>query len=184
MKLKSEEERRWLQQYQLLSAKPMLFVLNADEASVMSGNEFTTPVEQKFGAERTCRVSASLEEQTSQLSSREERLLFLQEYGIDVPRGEELLRCAYRLLRLQSFFTVGPLMAHGWAIGAGATAKEASGEIHSDMERHFLRARVMPWDVFVTKPNLEAAELQMTGVDANYVMKDGDVMIVDHNAPR
>ncbi|EAN94221.1 putative GTP-binding protein [Trypanosoma cruzi] len=183
MKLKTEEERQWLQQYQLLSAKPMLFVLNMDEASVVTGNKFAAEVEEKFGTERTCRVSASLEEQTSQLASRDERLMFLQEYGIDLPRGEVLLRNAYRLLRLQSFFTVGPLMAHGWTTKVGATAKEASGEIHSDMEKYFRRARVMPYSEFLSKPNLEAAEMQMAFVDAKHIMKDGDVMIVEHNTP-
>ncbi|KAH9588917.1 GTP binding domain [Trypanosoma melophagium] len=184
LKLRNEEEVQWLQQYQLLSAKPMMFVLNVDESSVMSGNKFTAAVEKKFGAARTCLVSASLEEQTSQLNSREERLLFLQEYGVDIPRGEVLIRSAYRMLRLQSFFTVGPLMAHGWATASGVTARVASGEIHSDMGKHFVRAKVLPWDVFITKPNLEAAEMQMVYVNANHIIKDGDVMIVEHNAPK
>ncbi|ESL08387.1 GTP-binding protein [Trypanosoma rangeli SC58] len=183
MRLKTEEERQWLQQYQLLSAKPMMFVLNMDDTSVVTGNKFAAAVEEKFGADRTCRVSASLEEQTSQLTSREERLMFLQEYGIDLPQGEVLLRHAYHLLQLQSFFTVGPLMAHGWTTKVGATARKASGEIHSDMEKHFQRAKVMPYDEFLSKPNLEAAEMQMTFVDANHVMRDGDVMIVEHSAP-
>ncbi|KAG8346221.1 putative 50S ribosome binding GTPase putative B Protein of unknown function (DUF933) [Trypanosoma vivax] len=183
IELRGADEERQLHQYQLLSTKPMMFVLNTDEVSVANGNQHTAAVEGAFGLERTCRVSASLEEQTSQLSSRDERLLFLAEYNIDVPRGELLLRHAYRLLRLHSFFTVGPQMAHGWTTRVGATAREASGEIHSDMERYFMGARVMSWDRFIQMPNLEAAELNMAKVDGRYVMQDGDVFIVEHNAP-
>nr|CCC89496.1 putative GTP binding protein [Trypanosoma congolense IL3000] len=184
MPLKTTAELQMLQQYNLLSAKPMMFVLNTDEMGVVHGNEFTQVVEKAVGIGRTCRVCASLEEQTSQLGSREERLLFLREYGIENPSGEALLRRAYGLLRLQSFFTVGPQMAHGWATVEGATAKEASGEIHSDMEKHFYRAKISAWDKFIACPNLEAAELQMSYVGANYVMQDGDVIIVEHGATR
>lgn len=184
MKLKNEEEWNLLQQYQLFTAKPMVFVLNMDEASVVKGNEFSTMVKNKFGVERVLCVSACIEEQTSHLPSREERLMFLAEYGINVPQSEMILRHAYRLLRLQSFFTVGPLMAHGWSIKEGATVKEASGEIHSDMERHFLRAKVLPYNEFITRQNFEAAERQMIYVDAKYIMKDGDVIIVEHSALR
>lgn len=180
----SAEERTWLSNYQLLSGKPMMFVLNTDEASVRDGNVLSAAVEGKYGAERTCRVSASIEEQTSQMDTREERLMFLSEYNIDVPRGEVLMKQVYHMLRLQSFFTVGPLMSVGWAIDHGATSKEAAGEIHSDFEKNFVSAKVMQWDTFITKPNLEAAEMQMEVVDAKYVMKDGDVMIVNHNTSR
>ncbi|CBH09494.1 GTP binding protein, putative [Trypanosoma brucei gambiense DAL972] len=184
MSLKTDEERQILQQYNLLSAKPMMFVLNTDESTIASGNRYTHMVESALGSERTCRVCASLEEQTSQLNSREERLLFLKEYGVDTPHGELLLRRAYKLLRLQSFFTIGPQMAHGWTTRVGASAKEASGEIHSDMEQHFHRAKIMPWDKFIEQPNLEAAELKMAYVDATYTMQDGDIMIVEHGASR
>lgn len=180
----SDEEVQWLANYQLLSMKPMLFVLNTDEMSVKDGNEFSAAVERQFGESRTCRVSASIEEQTSQIPSREERLMFLAEYGIGTPRGEVLMKQVYDMLRLQSFFTVGPLMAHGWAVEQGATAKEAAGEIHSDFERNFVSAKVLPWQELITKPNLEAAELQMHTVDAKYVMRDGDVMIVNHSTKR
>ena len=175
------QEQQWLKEYGLLTAKPTIFVLNVDDASVAAGNAFSKLVEEKYGEDRTCRVSAAVEEQTSQFS-REERLVFLQEYGIQRPAGEVLLEKVYRLLKLQSFFTVGPLMAHGWSVVQGATAKEASGEIHGDFATHFIAAKVMPWEKFIQCPNLASAELQMTRVDSKYIMQDGDVMIVEHSA--
>ncbi|CCW70502.1 unnamed protein product [Phytomonas sp. Hart1] len=176
------EEERWLNSYQLFSDKPMIFVLNVEESSVKEGNTFSRTVEEAYGADRTCRISASFEEQLSQMDSHHDRLLFLEEYGIDTPCSEFLIKRAYDLLRLQSFFTVGPVMAHGWTVAYGSSAREAAGEIHSDFEKHFLSAKVLPWDVFIKKPNLESAEMQMQKVDATYKMRDGDIMIVKHGA--
>lgn len=185
LKLTGAAEADWLRQCELLSSKPMLFVLNLDEDSIAGGNEHSAAVEAKFGAARTCRVCAALEEQTAQLSSRTERLDFLSAYGVTEPRGEVLVRQVYTdLLRLRTFFTVGPLMAHGWTVPEGTAAPAAAGEIHTDFEKNFLRARVMSWSDMITKPNLEAAELQMKTVDDKYIVQDGDVMIVEHSAKR
>ncbi|KAG5501531.1 hypothetical protein JKF63_03360 [Porcisia hertigi] len=174
-------EKNFLQSYDLLSNKPMMFVLNVDERSVEDGNAFSGEVEAVFGAARTCRVSAAIEEQTAQLASAEERQMFLEEYGIAEPRGTVLMRQVYALLKLQSFFTVGPKMAHGWAVMQGSTARQAAGEIHSDFEKNFSSAKVMAWDTFCQRPNLESAEMQMQMVNDKYVMQDGDVFIVQHN---
>lgn len=180
----STAEINLLQSYDLLSNKPMMFVLNVDERAVREGNVFSREVEKAFGPQRTCRVSAAVEEQTAQLASREERLMFLEEYGIDVPRGEVLMKQVYELLKLQSFFTVGPKMAHGWTVPRGSTARQAAGEIHSDFEKNFVRAKVMGWEEFIQKPNLESAEMQMRMVNDAYEMQDGEVMIVEHNTSR
>ncbi|KPI86541.1 putative GTP binding protein [Leptomonas seymouri] len=180
----SVTELRYLQTYDLLSNKPMMLVLNVDEHAVKEGNAFSREVEEAFGSQCTCRVSAAVEEQTAQLPSREERLMFLEEYGIDVPRGEVLMKQVYDLLKLQSFFTVGPKMTHGWTVTQGSTARQAAGEIHSDFEKNFLRAKVMTWNEFIQKPNLESAEMQMRTVSESYEMRDGDVMIVEHNTSR
>ncbi|KAG5499332.1 hypothetical protein JIQ42_04149 [Leishmania sp. Namibia] len=177
-------EKELLHSYDLLSNKPMLFVLNVDERGVRDGNAFSREVEAAFGVERTCRVSAAIEEQTAQLASREEQQLFLEEYGIDVPRGEVLMKQVYALLKLQSFFTVGPKMVHAWTVAQGSTARQAAGEIHSDFEKNFVRAKVMAWDAFAGKPNLESAEMQMRVVNDRYVMQDGEVFIVEHNTQR
>lgn len=184
LKLASVDERRWFAEFGLLSGKPMMYVLNVDDGSVKSGNAFSKVVENAFGVDQTVRVSANIEEQTSQFS-REERLSFLREYDIDRPSGEVLMEKVFRnMLHMQSFFTVGPLMSHGWAIPAGSTSRQASGEIHGDFAEHFVKAKVMQWDKFVTHANLAHAEAMMDVVNEKYVMQDGDVMIVEHNAPR
>ena len=183
--LKADDgEAQTLHAYGLLSAKPMLYVLNVDDSSVKNGNDFSKAVEDKFGADRVCRICASIEEQTSQFT-REERLEFLKAYDIDAPRGEELLSKVYQLLKLETFFTVGPNMAHGWTMRKGSTAKEASGEIHGDFEKHFRHAQIASWEKFISCVNLKHAEsFAMQQKDASYVMRDGDVMIVHHDAPK
>lgn len=183
MNIKSIEEKKLVHEYGLLSAKPTLYVLNVDDVSLAKGNKYSAMVEQEYGESNTVRVSAAIEEQTSQFT-REECLEFLREYGIARPSGELLLRRVYDLLHLQSFFTVGPLMSHGWSVEKGATAKQAAGEIHGDFEEHFLNAKVMQWDALIKCANLASAEMLMTTVDAKYVMQDGDVMIVNHSANR
>jgi ribosome-binding ATPase len=175
-------EASWVKEYDLLSSKPMLYVLNVDDESVKSGNAFSKIVEDAFGQQNTVRVSAAIEEQTSQMGNREERMEFLKAYDIDVPSADVLMGRVHTMLDLQSFFTVGPLMAHGWSVKRGATAKEASGEIHGDFEKHFLSAKVARWDKFVTCANLASAEMLMEGVGDKYVMQDGEVFIVQHDA--
>ncbi|EPY24802.1 GTP binding protein [Strigomonas culicis] len=189
------QETQWLQTYDLLSAKPMLYVLNVDEEAIATGNAFSKQVEEAISREdaaaagapappRTCIVSAAIEEQTANLATREERLLFLEAYNVSEPRGEVLVRQVYTdLLRLQSFFTIGPLMAHAWTVPQGATAREAAGEIHSDFETYFDKAKVLSATQFAQRPNLEAAEGAMQVVNEKYRMADGDVMIVEHHAP-
>eukprot|EP00796_Vickermania_ingenoplastis_P010350 gene10350-7243_t len=169
--------RRW----DLLTAKPTLYVLNVDETSVATGNLFTAQVENKFGAARCLRISAALEEETSQLTTREERLEFLRAYGLSHPQSERLLHRVMRALKLQSFFTVGPLMAHGWRIPTGSTVRQAAGAIHSDFATHFVRGHVQDWEAFMAAPSLSAAERSMRTVDEHYVMQDGEVLIVDHS---
>lgn len=176
-------EATWVRDYALLSSKPMMYVLNVDDESVKSGNAFSKTVEDAFGTgSNTVRVSAAIEEQTSQMGNREERMEFLKAYDIDVPSADILMSRVHEMLDLQSFFTVGPLMAHGWSVRKGATAKEASGEIHGDFETHFVAAKVAPWESFITGANLASSELKMDRVTDKYVMKDGDVFIVEHNA--
>lgn len=178
------EEPEFLKQYQLLSAKPMLFVLNVDDASMKEGNQFSKLVEDKYGIEVTCRVCSVIEEQTSQFT-REERIDFLKEYGLTIPATDVLLQKAYKMLKLQSFFTVGPQMAHGWPIVEGTNAKQAAGEIHGDFEKFFVKGKVCPWDQFIKFPNFTVAE--QTGlrpVDQKYIMNDGDVFIVEHSAKK
>eukprot|EP00758_Cryptobia_borreli_P002885 Tbor_TRINITY_DN3367_c0_g1::TRINITY_DN3367_c0_g1_i1::g.23476::m.23476/K06942/ychF; ribosome-binding ATPase len=180
-------EEEYIKQYQLLSAKPMMYVLNVDDANLKDGNKFSKVVEDKYGLDSTCRICSVIEEQTSQFS-REERIDFLKEYGIDTPATEILLQKGYRMLNLQSFFTVGPKMSHGWSIVNGTTAKKAAGEIHGDFDKYFKSAKVSPWNYFSNKEKFSTLALAennaMMKVDHKYIMNDGDVFIVEHDAPR
>ena len=170
-------------EYGLLSMKPRIFVLNVDDESVAQGNNYSRVVEEVYGESQTCRISASIEEQTAQFT-RDEQIKFLDAYGITAPRTELLMRKVYSALCLQSFFTVGPQMAHGWAIERGATVREASGEIHSDFAENFVRARVLGCEQYMLCPNVAAAEARMDVVNDKYVMCDGDVLIVEHSAQK
>lgn len=182
--LPNTEEKDFMHNYQLLSVKPMMYVLNVDDASMKNGNAFSKVVEDKFGIDSTCRVCSVIEEQTSQFT-REERLDFLKEYGVDTPATDILLKKAYKMLKLQSFFTIGPQMAHGWSIVEGATAREAAGEIHGDFEKHFIKGKVCPWNEFIKYPTFAVAENRgFRTVDKNYVMQDGEVFVVEHGAQK
>lgn len=179
-----KHKKELLQTMQLLSAKPTIFVLNVDEDSMMNGNEFSKTVEDHVGAERCVKVCSLIEEQTAQMS-RDERLAFLKDgYGIERPAAEDLMRRVYDLLKLQSFYTVGPQMAKAWPIRRGTTAKEAAGEIHGDFEKFFKHAKVAHWQKFCSAPNLGVAEHKMMiEVAGSYEMQDGEVFLVEHNAP-
>lgn len=180
---KNPLEAGWLRDLQLLSAKPVLFILNVDERSMRDGNEFSRLVEAKMGSSNCFRVCSSIEADVAEMP-REERLEFLKEYGMDHPAAEELLHRAYRLLGLQSFFTVGPLMAHAWTTPIASTVRQAAGVIHTDFEAHFRRAKVMQWDAFIKCKNLDDAESCMKIVNEDHLIKDGDVFIVAHGAEK
>lgn len=172
-----------LDSFQLLSNKPILYVLNVDDQSMKNGNEFSKIVEDKFGEANTVKVCSVVEEQTSQFS-RPERLAFLAEYGVEKPAVEILLQKVFAMLKLQSFFTVGPKMAKAWSIPQGSKAQDAAGEIHTDFKKHFLYAKVSDWSNFIKNKNLKEAEAAMKKVDEDYVMKDGECFIVEHRAEK
>lgn len=177
------QRREALDTMQLLSAKPTIFVLNVDEEAMVNGNEFSRMVENHVGAERCVKVCSLIEEQTAQMD-RVERLAFLKDgYGIERPAVEDLMRRVYDLLKMQSFYTIGPQMAKAWPIRRGTTARQAAGEIHGDFEKHFKCAKIAPWHRFITAANLGTAEAKMFEVSGSYEMVDGDVMVVEHNAP-
>jgi GTP-binding protein YchF len=171
----------WMGEMQLLSGKPVLFVLNVDDQSMAKGNKYSELVESTVGADRCVRVCSLIEEQTSQMS-RPERLEFLREYGISEPATEDLLRRVTRLLKLQSFYTIGPQMAKAWSIVQGTNARDAAGEIHGDFAKCFTRGKVLNWEKFKACRNLVAAEEALVPVPASYVMQDGECFVVEHSA--
>ena len=173
VELDLEDERR-LRGFQLLSAKPLLLVINADEARAAEAPE-------TFGIEirpqvRAVTVSAPIEQEISALSPEEQKD-FLADLGLSEPSLDRVTRASYDLLGVISFFTVGEDEVRAWTIRRGTKAREAAGAIHSDIERGFIRAEVVHCDDLIRLKTMaacrDAGVLRLEGKE--YVMKDGDV---------
>ncbi|AXU19883.1 redox-regulated ATPase YchF [Novosphingobium sp. THN1] len=176
---KDDEEARVFKQAQLLTAKPVLYVCNVEEESAAEGNAFSARVFEKAKAEgaNAVIVSAAIESELVGMDP-EERSVFLEEMGLHETGLARVIRAGYELLHLITFFTVGPKEARAWTVHLGAKAPEAAGEIHSDMQRGFIRAETIAYDDFVSLGGESAArdagKLRQEGKE--YVVKDGDVL--------
>lgn len=176
---KDDEEARVFRQAQLLTAKPVLYVCNVEEESAANGNAFSARVFEKAKAEgaNAVIVSAAIESELVGMDA-EERTVFLEEMGLHETGLARVIRAGYELLHLITFFTVGPKEARAWTVHLGAKAPEAAGEIHSDMQRGFIRAETIAYDDFVSLGGESAArdagKLRQEGKE--YVVKDGDVL--------
>ncbi len=174
-----EDELRVFNQAQLLTAKPVLYVCNVEEESAAEGNAFSAKVFEKAKAEgaNAVIVSAAIESELSGMEP-DERMVFLEEMGLHETGLARVIRSGYDLLHLITFFTVGPKEARAWTAHQGAKAPEAAGEIHSDMQRGFIRAETIAYDDFVTLggegPAKDAGKLRQEGKE--YVIADGDVL--------
>jgi len=163
----------------LLTAKPVLFVANVDEASLAAGNAASEAVEE-FAAEQgagTVRLCGKIEAELAVLDA-EERREFLDELGVKEPGLHRLIHAAYELLGLVTFLTTGPKETRAWTVRAGTAAPAAAGTIHSDFERSFIRAEVTSYDVFVAAGGeVEAKARGKTRIEGkDYVIQDGDVV--------
>ena len=171
--LAPDDERR-LRGFQLLSAKPLLLVLNVDEGQVAR-----TPEElgiQPGPASVAVVASAPIEQEISKLQPSDQ-LAFLQDLGLREPSLDRLIRASYQLLGLQSFFTVGEDEVRAWTIRRGTRAQDAAGEIHSDISRGFIRAEIVGWEDLVARKTFavcrDEGRLRLEGKD--YIVEDGDV---------
>lgn len=176
---KDEEEARVLRQAQLLSAKPVLYVCNVDEEAAANGNAFSEQVMAKAKADgaNAVIVSAAIEAELVAMEP-DERMIFLEEMGLNETGLARVIRSGYDLLELITFFTIGPKEARAWTVHQGATAPEAAGEIHSDMQRGFIRAETISYDDYITLGGetacKDAGKLRQEGKE--YVVQDGDIM--------
>jgi GTP-binding protein YchF len=175
----SAEEQPGYRALQLLTAKPVLYVCNVDEASASGGNAYSKKVEERAKAEGAgCVViSAKIEAEFAGLAP-EDRAEFLKEMGLAEAGLNRLIREGYRLLGLITYFTVGPKEARAWTVVRGTKAPQAAGVIHTDFEKGFIRAETIAYDDFVTLNGevgaKEAGKMRLEGKE--YVVKDGDVM--------
>jgi GTP-binding protein YchF len=178
-KPKDEEEERVFKQAQLLTAKPVLYVCNVEEEAAASGNDFSAKVFAKAKAEgaEAVIVSAAIESELVGMDP-EERMVFLEEMGLHETGLARIIRAGYDLLHLLTFFTVGPKEARAWTVHRGAKAPDAAGEIHSDMQRGFIRAETIGFGDYVALGGESAArdagKLRQEGKE--YVVQDGDVL--------
>jgi len=179
------EDRKTWDTLQLLTAKPVLFVCNVEEASAASGNAQSARVAEMAAAQGAAQVviSARIEEEIAQLSA-DEAAMFLEEMGLEEAGLDRLIRAGYALLGLQTYFTVGPKEARAWTITEGTLAPQAAGVIHGDFERGFIRAETIAYDDYIACNGeagaREAGKLRVEG--KTYVVKDGDVLHFLFNA--
>jgi len=177
-KVPADDEKAW-RMLQLLTAKPALYVCNVEEASADAGNALSAKVVEraaKDGAKAVV-ISAKIESEIAMLAP-DERAEFLETLGLHEPGLNRLIREAYALLGLQTYFTVGPKEARAWTIDVGDTAPAAAGVIHTDFEKGFIRAETIAFEDYVRLNGeagaREAGKLRSEGKE--YVVKDGDVM--------
>lgn len=177
---KNQEEEDCLQSFQLITAKPVLYVCNVDESAAASGNNYVELVKELVKNEnaQVIVLAVATEADITELETYEERQMFLNDMGLDEPGVSKLIRSAYKLLNLQTYFTAGVKEVRAWTIKIGDTAPKAAGVIHSDFEKGFIRAEVIGYEDYVTYGSeakvKEAGKLRVEGKE--YIVKDGDVM--------
>lgn len=175
-----EAEKEIIKTFHLITAKPVMYLCNVDEASVKSGNAHVEAVKEAVKNEdaEVLVIGAAIESDIMDLETYEERKMFLDELGLEEPGVNRLIRSAYKLLNLETYFTAGVKEVRAWTITKGMTAPQAAGVIHTDFEKGFIRAEVMKYNDFVTLGSenavKEAGKFRVEGKE--YVVEDGDVM--------
>lgn len=176
----SEDDQKEVADLFLLTAKPVLYLCNVDEASIVNGNKHVDAVKEavKDEAAEVLMVAAGLEADIAELEDAEERKEFLEDAGLTEPGVNKLIRAAYKLLNLQTYFTAGKKEVRAWTITEGFTAPQAAGVIHTDFERGFIKAEVIKYEDWIElgseQAAKEAGKMSMEGKE--YIVKDGDVM--------
>ncbi|ANF54541.1 redox-regulated ATPase YchF [Brevundimonas sp. M1A4_2e] len=175
----SKEDKKAWDMLQLLTALPALYVANVEEGSADKGNELSDLVAKRAAEDNANSVviSAQIESEIAVLDDEEQKE-FLETLGLEEPGLNRLIREAYKLLGLQTYFTVGPKEARAWTIPVGATAPQAAGVIHTDFEKGFIRGETIAFDDYVAlKGEAGAKEAgKMRAEGKAYIVKDGDVM--------
>ena len=180
-----DEERKFVDDLFLLTMKPVMYVCNVDEKSAVAGNKYVDKVKEflKDTSAVILVIAGAIEAEIAELEIDEDRLAFLRDAGLSEPGVDKLVRAAYKMLNLQTFFTIGPLEIRAWTIKKGMTAPKAAGVIHSDLERGFIRAEVMKYNDFVRLGSehacKEAGRFLVEG--KNYIVEDGDILHIRFN---
>lgn len=180
-----ESDKKYISDLFLLTMKPVMYVCNVDESSATSGNKYVDDFKSfvKEEGSEVLIIAGALEADIAELESDEDRKEFLEDAGLKEPGVNKLIRSAYKMLNLTTFFTAGPKEVRAWTIRTGSTAPRAAGAIHSDLERGFIRAEVIKYDDFINLGSehacKEAGKLAVEG--KNYVVQDGDMLFIRFN---
>ncbi len=175
--LKEKFDKKTLNQSNLLSIKPKIYVCNVDEQSVKNGNQYTKNFISKFGEENTLTVSADIENQINELD-KNERKNYMEMIGLNQTGLDLLIQKGYKILELNTYFTSGPEESRAWTIEKNCTAPKAAGEIHTDFEKGFIRAETVSYDDFISNEGWVNSKVngkvRLEGKD--YIVKDGDIL--------
>jgi hypothetical protein len=174
------DEEKLAKEFCLLTCKPVLYVCNVDENSAAKGNKYTEAVAEAIKGEdaKMMVIAARIESEIAELESYEERQMFLEEIGLEHSGVERLIREAYSLLNLQTYFTAGEPEVRAWTINKGDKAPKAAGVIHTDFEKGFIRAEVIKYDDFIHYGSEAACRAagKLASEGKDYVVEDGDIM--------
>jgi GTP-binding protein YchF len=182
-----EDEEKWMKEYNLLTAKPVIFAANVAEDDLAddgAGNEYVAKVKEyakEFNSEVFV-VCAQIEQEISELED-DEKKMFLEDLGLSESGLDKLIRASYSLLGLISFLTTGEDETRAWTIKRGTKAPQAAGKIHTDFERGFIRAEVVNYKDLVENGSMNAAKEKglVRSEGKEYVVEDGDVVLFKFN---
>ncbi len=175
-----DEKEEYIKPFQFLTDKPVLYVCNVEESSAISGNDYVKAIKEVIKEEdaEVLVLAVATEADIMELEEYEERQMFLEDIGLDEPGVSKLIRAAYKLLNLQTYFTAGEKEVRAWTIHIGDSAPQAAGVIHTDFEKGFIRAEVIKYNDFIHYGSevkvKEAGKLAVEGKE--YIVQDGDMM--------
>lgn len=182
----TDEDQKVAKELQLLTAKPVMYVCNVNEEAALEGNAYVESVKEFLKDQPEADVlivAGALEAEVAELEDEDDRKEFLSDAGLAEPSVNKVVRAAYSLLKLDTFFTIGPKEIRAWTIKRGATAPEAAGVIHSDLQKGFIRAETIAYDDIVQYGSeqacKEAGKHRLEG--KAYIIKDGDLLNIRFN---
>lgn len=176
----SKEDQKIAKELYLLTYKPVLYVCNVDEASAATGNKYVEQVKEAISDENAqlLVVAAKIESEIAEFETYDERQMFLSEIGLEESGVARLIKAAYRLLELQTYFTAGVQEVRAWTFKTGWKAPQCAGVIHTDFEKGFIRAEVIKYENFIALGSeaavKEAGKMNVEGKE--YIVQDGDIM--------
>jgi GTP-binding protein YchF len=176
----NEKEQEFVRSLQFITAKPVLYVCNVDEGAAVSGNDYVEKIREAVKDENAevIVLAVGTEADITELDDYEERQMFLADIGLEEAGVARLVRSAYKLLNLQTYFTAGVKEVRAWTIPVGSTAPQAAGVIHTDFEKGFIRAETIAYEDFIANQgwvnSKTNGKMRLEGKD--YIVKDGDIL--------